>query len=524
MAARLQGSKPAEGDATPTTQIMSAHEIQSVLPHELHKNIYQDQVKGAVKTCEELAMLYECRGNYFQAERLFEKAVCLEAQKHISNLTRLYGLFKERIKSMVFEYDDMNRAAAESILDRAARIDVDELSISLYQTKSIPPAQSDSHEVLFSAAAYNACNLARLSLSRGADVEGGGQLYGESPLHSAIDYGSMDMVNLLITEGADIESKDLTGETPLHRAAAKNSIEILAYLLLRNANTDARRKDQATVLMMACTQGPEVVRCLLEKGALANLQDQRGWTALHWATNSKKVDIIQILLRYHAVIDARSKDRKTALIQAAATPNTSLETVEFLLENGASVDFSDLSGRAAIHWAVSHRDQGLLDLLLDFDANINAMTDDLETPLVRAARKNDLKIMRRLLERGAPVNSVDSEERSAVHWAAEHENTDMLKTLIEFHAEIEIADDRGLTALHIVASRYPYSTAAFEFVDILIDGGLSVHLPDKPLERILDKAAQCGDKLNVGCFISRLASVAINDKVAFALSLRIHIS
>ncbi|KAL8949600.1 MAG: hypothetical protein Q9222_004299 [Ikaeria aurantiellina] len=505
------------------------YQIQSAAFHDSYKEVHELRAVGVPQPDEKLALLYERRGNYFQAERLFEKAVYLEAQKYsqgdilasetlpdehvlhryVSNLTRLYGLFKERARNMAFEYDDMDWAAAESILDRTARIDVDSLSISLYNAGSIPPAQSDSHEVLFSAAAYNACNLALLSLSREADVEGG-QLYGERPLHSAINAGSMDMVKLLITKGADIESRDRIGETPLHRAVAQNSVEILNYLLFHNADIDARRKDRATVLMVACTTGLEAVRRLLEKGALVNLQDENGWTALHWATDSKKADVIEMLLRYNAVLDAWNNDEETALIQAAATPDASLETVGCLLANGAYVDRSDLMGRTAVQWAVIHHDQDLLGLLLDYHADMDAVTKDHETPLVQAARKNDRAIVRQLVERGAFVNSNDSGGRTAVHWAAEHENTDMLETLVRFDASVDDIDERGFTPLHIVASHWSYSTTTIGFISLLLDCGLEYFLPSS-LDEKMPKAVKASRKLSfLKCHRCRLDKAKVS--------------
>jgi len=86
--------------------------------------------------------------------------------------------------------------------------------------------------------------------------------YGNSPLCNAILKGDLATVKKFVEYGADVNEMS-NGLTPLMFAARYNKIEILKYLI--------------------------------EKGADKQIKDERGFTALKYAENSKSTEALAFL-------------------------------------------------------------------------------------------------------------------------------------------------------------------------------------------------------------------------------------
>ncbi|KAJ1385642.1 ankyrin repeat-containing domain protein, partial [Ochromonadaceae sp. CCMP2298] len=91
-------------------------------------------------------------------------------------------------------------------------------------------------------------HMSNLLLSLGAN-----DIFGNSPLHYAVDKKRDKLVELLIRCGADVNLRDYRGNTPLHAACANNDIDIVRLLLLHHAdplvgNLDDLKPAQKTTL------------------------------------------------------------------------------------------------------------------------------------------------------------------------------------------------------------------------------------------------------------------------------------
>jgi ankyrin repeat protein len=76
-----------------------------------------------------------------------------------------------------------------------------------------------------------------------------------------------------------------------------------------------------------------VERMLVEKPGLAKKADKMGRTALHWAIDYNRCDIMSVLVEHGANINATTKDKMNPLHLAAQ--NNRKEMAEFLLSKGA---------------------------------------------------------------------------------------------------------------------------------------------------------------------------------------------
>jgi len=107
-------------------------------------------------------------------------------------------------------------------------------------------------------------------------------------------------------------------------------------------------KDIDKELLNACKDGDlEKVKQLLEEGADVNVKDEKGRTALMFASWYGHKKVVKQLLEKGADVNAREyKDGETALMWAAAKGDK--KVVKLLLESGADVNAKNKGGWTAL--------------------------------------------------------------------------------------------------------------------------------------------------------------------------------
>jgi len=99
-----------------------------------------------------------------------------------------------------------------------------------------------------------------------------------------------------------------------------------------------------------------------------------------------------------------------------------VETVRFLLRKGASVNPTYPGGNTALHLTAGlSNSSDLLELLLSFDADVDAMNDDLCSPLFYATQSNNLYAASLLLNHGANVRSRNLQGLTAFDFISDFE-------------------------------------------------------------------------------------------------------
>ena len=78
----------------------------------------------------------------------------------------------------------------------------------------------------------------------------------------------------------------------------------------------------------------EIAKLLVENGADVNAQDDKGWSALHFAAQSYLPNTIKLLITKKADIDPQDAWGNTPLLRAIYNSNNG-ETIRLLLEAGA---------------------------------------------------------------------------------------------------------------------------------------------------------------------------------------------
>lgn len=171
-------------------------------------------------------------------------------------------------------------------------------------------------------------------LSKGADPNCRGA-EGTTPFMLA----NYKVFQLLLDAGGDVHSRDDHGVTVL-MWSAKKSLDAVASLIARGAEVNDRDKRGATAIGRPSTLGePDVLKFLLDHGALVNLQDENGTSPLMAAVTSSASAprAVELLLAYGADLSLRNRDGYTALEICESEIESNINTNEgrdnyFLLE------------------------------------------------------------------------------------------------------------------------------------------------------------------------------------------------
>lgn len=141
---------------------------------------------------------------------------------------------------------------------------------------------------------------------------------------------------------------------------------------------------------------PAVTTALL-RGADPNQPDPVLGPALLFAARERGYRALEALLLLPSVdVDVTTAQGETALMLAAL--HGERRAAERLIARGAQVN---RPGWAPLHYAAAGGDPGLVRLLLEHHAYIDAGSPNGTTPLMMAAREKHLTAMRALLEEGA---------------------------------------------------------------------------------------------------------------------------
>lgn len=204
-------------------------------------------------------------------------------------------------------------------------------------------------------------HVLELLLNYGAEFEWQDQK-GRDALMHAVFSGSRSMVATFLhhirranPEGYDryLRRKDKDGKTALIHAIEGGNLAIIGTLLNENIQQAADKSGQTPLMHAVETGNQEVARMLLQKNegtASINHKTKDGKSALHFALEANKEDLVDLLLRHGATTNAiNSESGKNSLMYAVETNNLAL--VKKMLDQDqdplASLQRKDKAGKTA---------------------------------------------------------------------------------------------------------------------------------------------------------------------------------
>lgn len=351
---------------------------------------------------------------------------------------------------------------------------------------------------------YYACytgllEVSRILRDRGVDLNASapdGRLVGRRPLNGAILGKHENVVSFLLESGVDVNAVSDWGTTALHQASLYGDESIVGHLLGHGAQLELRSGPVAPYSQVQEPVRPAVEACnptrshthraevsialenyLLQKqmylesklftiapiedsklwghgyvlatmmyvGIEAEIDSATGWTALHEASWSGRVGVINLLLDHGADVECKTRYGWTAIHFAAW--NGHMGAVRDLMKRGAAINVNNVYGWTPLHAASARGHETIVRLLLDRGADIEAETSYGWTPLFSAVPKEHVKTLALLLERGANPDAHNSYGGTALHRAARAGSKATVSLLLEHGASRSIKSVYGTTAM-----------------------------------------------------------------------------
>ncbi|KUJ19420.1 ankyrin [Mollisia scopiformis] len=178
----------------------------------------------------------------------------------------------------------------------------------------------------------------------------------------------LDLEKEILDDVAQVDMTDAMGRTPLLWAAARGDHTSVKILLSHNADPNIVDTYLAPPVSYAADRGHTLcVRLLLEAGALAEPKLPPGvklGSPLNCAArNARDPVLLKYLLTYGADVDSTGVDGNTALIHAARLDNVSFAIL--LLDNNANVNAISITAATPLTTAITYNSHRVLQLLLD---------------------------------------------------------------------------------------------------------------------------------------------------------------
>lgn len=180
----------------------------------------------------------------------------------------------------------------------------------------------------------------------------------------------------------------LTGDELLLQAAENGLTRVARRALEQGADVDVEDNNGWTALHWACDTGQsEIVRLLINEEAEPNVIDSFGRAPLHLASINGHCQVVDELLRGSADFDVQDGvDGATPLHRASEANHSSFVTM--LLKAGSTVNIVDNRGNTALHLASRRGHQETVRILLENGANVTITTENDESPFDSARSRN----------------------------------------------------------------------------------------------------------------------------------------
>lgn len=212
-----------------------------------------------------------------------------------------------------------------------------------------------------------------------------------------------------------------------------------------------------TSIMVDCHFGLSYVLDQRIKKSLIDIKlaDERGYTALHWAAQSGKSEIVEIVLGLGPDLDAKTKEKRTALDLAAGRGHEKVVQLIYsriLDQNSPSATNIRSKGSSTStntsmvqKETIPNRRKSLLPMGID---GVRTLM------LIEAAQAGNETLVKTLLDQGTNSNQTNDDGSTALHLAASKNHPSIVRLLIEKgRAGIDRRNKDGETALALASAK-----------------------------------------------------------------------
>lgn len=224
--------------------------------------------------------------------------------------------------------------------------------------------------------------------------------------------------------------------SPALLAAERGNLGRLRVLLKKVKDLDARHEGQSLLSAAATAGHAECVQAILEAGARVDATDSHGNSALLHAAYTGQTECCQLLLNAGANPNLKPANEESILDITLRQGHEA--TANLLLDWQA--DFTVLS----INQAIDEGLEGAARRMLTAKPSLlNQPGQFGDTPLIEAAKRGNVKLVKHLLDRGAHIDAQGSKRWSALMHAQYREHEKVVRLLIRRKANQKLTGSKG---------------------------------------------------------------------------------
>lgn len=276
----------------------------------------------------------------------------------------------------------------------------------LTTTKKNDVHNIESSKMLINAAKEGSLEKTRAALAARADVNYANE-HGDTALIWACQKGHIEVVRSLLNAGANANLTSKNSAAPLLSASVGGHTEIACLLLDAGASANLTNKNGSRPLTLAAAHGhTAIVNLLLDPKHEIDINyvnPTSGKTSLISAVIHKHLNVVRLLLAKNALLDMQDKEGKTALMWACERGD--LQTIEALLEKGANPNIADKNGETLLYKAVKNGHADMVNALLKNGADVNTPFKEEHSLLHLAAMQPKPAIIETILKHLVYQNS-----------------------------------------------------------------------------------------------------------------------
>ncbi|MFO0556629.1 MAG: ankyrin repeat domain-containing protein [Polyangiales bacterium] len=373
-------------------------------------------------------------------------------------------------------------------------------SVQLLLARGASPNAADSYHghTIFVAIEKGNVEIVRMLLDAGARTDVLAKQSGDTPLTAAAKTGNVEMVRMMLEKGADVLAKNRDGEDALAFLAARKELrrEFASVLEKHGVDTSPpvieRLPDELvspSPWFAAVYSGDlRKLRAMLAEGHAVDDRDPYGATALMYAVEAERYDLVQALLDASADPKAKDSEGNSVSGYASFSPNAEIDALleeragekllsmdvlneragrsmlsgdaRKMLERGELKKltsmlrekklrpFTTIGGRSLVNLAISIGDSDLLDFLLGLGLTVSFADLRGQLPLLAAVQSGETETAEMLLSKGASLDVTVNGQSLLLKMISEY-NESAAQWLLERGASADGVDEQGRNALQI---------------------------------------------------------------------------
>jgi ankyrin repeat protein len=316
--------------------------------------------------------------------------------------------------------------------------------------------------------------------------------------------GNTTIMEHLLDRGAAIDIRDSHQNTPSTFAASTGQLDTAIYdLFERYGAVLAQEKngDRANLLLLAAPYMKDEAQMdyFLDKGIALEEMDANGNGIFNYAVRGGNTPFLKQLVSKGIPFKGLNQDGGNAFLFAAQGTRgrqNPIELYQYLKKLGLQVNVVSHDGYTPLHrLALGQKDPDIFEFFIKAGAEVDQKDALGNSPLLNAALRNTLEIVKLLSEKTKNINVANEKGQTALMLALQRNQLEVVDFLVDEGANINVLDASGNTlGYYLVYSFDPNKPEVFEAkLNWAIDHGLSLNTVQGDGNSLLHLAAKAND-------------------------------